>query len=140
MVTRGSSGAEKRRHERIPVKVSSWLSPAERATAGGRGVLVDISLGGCRVETRFVDHGSKYRPGDTVLVRFPVGEGGIELSGSLMWIRPVGTLDVIFDAAIRDVNPTAVGFIEHVELNSRFSAGGDVLPEPEMQFPADGFA
>ena len=56
---------------------------------------MDISLGGCRVETRFVEHGSKYRPGDTVLVRFPVGEGGIELSGSLMWIRPVGTLDAV---------------------------------------------
>lgn len=56
---------------------------------------MDISLGGCRLETRFVDHGCKYQPGDAVLVRFPAGEGGIEMAGSIMWIRPVGTLDTV---------------------------------------------
>ncbi len=95
MVSRESADAEKRRHKRIPVKVSSWLSPAEKAAAGGRGVLVDISLGGCRLETRFVDHGLKYQPGDAVLVRFPAGDGGIQMSGAIMWIRPVGTLDTV---------------------------------------------
>lgn len=93
--SRGSLGAEKRRHERIPVKVSSWLSPAEQITAGNRGMLVDISLGGCRVETRLVDHGAQYRQGDPVFIRFPMGKGGIEISGNIMWIRIIGAADLV---------------------------------------------
>ena len=94
----GEPSTEKRQHRRFPVQFRSSFSSVN--LVGGEGMLVDLSVRGCRVESK-----TPVRPGTELLLRIHLSQNDVPLEIAVARVR--WSQDLRFGVEFLDVQNEA---------------------------------